>query len=168
VLCVSSPPADLKAECATRAGRAAFNTGVAQYQAYRPIKLVIASRSQMTAAGIKKASATKQQMLTALTKQFTAAIEAGDPEYLAAATYYIGLAQWQYGNFLKGVQLPASLSDAERTAAAQGAAGQAAGYYTEAQKTWQALVDKADQQKIANKWVDMARDGVHGQVPNDL
>ena len=84
VLCASTPPANLKADCATRAGRAAFTSGVTQYRSYRPIKLVIASRSQLTAAGIKKASATKQQMLVALTKEFTLAIEAGDPEYLAA------------------------------------------------------------------------------------
>jgi TolA-binding protein len=168
VLCASTPPASLKADCATRAGRTAFRAGVAEYQEYRPLKLVIASRTQMTAAGIKKASAHKLQLLSVLTNQFTVAIEAGDPEYLAAATYYIGLAQWQYGNFLKDVQLPAKLSDEERTAASQGAAGQAQGYYTQAQKTWQALVDKATQQNIANKWVDMARDGVHGQVPNDL
>jgi hypothetical protein len=168
VLCASTPPASLKSDCATRAGKAAFAAGVAEYQEYRPIKLVISSRSQMTAAGIKKASARKQQLLGVLTKQFTGAIEAGDPEYLAAATYYIGLSQWQYGNFLKNAQLPASLSDAEREAASQGAATQAQGYYNQAQATWQALVDKAAQQKIANKWVDMARDGVHGQVPNDL
>jgi hypothetical protein len=103
-----------------------------------------------------------------LTKTFTRAIQAGDPEYLAAATYYIGVAQWEYGNFLKNVELPSSLSDAERTAATQGAAGQATAYYTQAQKTWQALIDKAAQQKIANKWIDMARDAVQGKVPDDL
>jgi hypothetical protein len=29
-------------------------------------------------------------------------------------------------------------------------------------------VDKAAQEKIANKWVDMAKDGVQGKVPDDL
>ena len=46
VLCASTPPDNLKADCAKRAGRAAFTTGVSQYQAYRPIKLVIASRAR--------------------------------------------------------------------------------------------------------------------------
>jgi tetratricopeptide (TPR) repeat protein len=168
VLCTANAPADLKAECAARAGEAAFSAGVAQFLKYRPVKLVIASRGQLTAAGVKRASANKQQLLTALTKDFTRAIEAGDPQYLAAATYYIGVAQWEYGNFLKDVQLPASLSDAERLAAADGAAKQAEAYYSQAQKTWQALVDKAAQEKIVNKWVDMAKDGVQGKVPDDL
>ena len=78
------------------------------------------------------------------------------------------MAQWEYGNFLKDVQLPASLSDAERAGAADGAAKQAEAYYSQAQKTWQALVDKAAQEKIVNKWVDMAKDGVQGKVPDDL
>ncbi len=167
-LCTENAPADLKADCAARAGQAAFSAGVAQFLKYRPVKLVIASRGQLTAVGVKRASANKQQLLTALTKDFTRAIEAGDPQYLAAATYYIGVAQWEYGNFLKDVQLPASLSDAERLAAADGAAKQAEAYYSQAQKTWQALVDKAAQEKIVNKWVDMAKDGVQGKVPDDL
>ena len=167
-LCTANTPADLKADCAARAGQAAFSAGVAQFLKYRPVKLVIASRAQLTAAGVKRASAYKQQLLAALTKEFTLAIEAGDPQYLAASTYYIGVAQWEYGNFLKDVQLPASLSDAERLAAADGAAKQGEAYYAQAQKTWQALVDKAAQEKIANKWVDMAKDGVQGKVPDDL
>jgi cellulose synthase operon protein C len=167
-LCTENAPAELKADCAARAGEAAFSAGVAQFLKYRPVKLVIASRGQLTAAGVKRASANKQLLLTALTKDFTRAIEAGDPQYLAAATYYIGVAQWEYGNFLKDVQLPASLSDAERLAAADGAAKQAEAYYSQAQKTWQALVDKAAQEKIVNKWVDMAKDGVQGKVPDDL
>ena len=97
-------------------------------------ELVIAKTSQLTAAGVKRASAPKLELLNALTKTFTRAIEAGDPEYLSAATYYIGVAQWEYGNFLKDVQLPASLTDAERAAAAQGAAGQAGGYYDQAKR----------------------------------
>jgi TolA-binding protein len=167
-VCTVTPAAEFKADCATRAGRAAFAEGVAQFQRYRPMHLVISRASQLTALGVKRAAAPKLELLTALTKTFTRAIQAGDPEYLAAATYYIGVAQWEYGNFLKNVELPSSLSDAERTAATQGAAGQATAYYTQAQKTWQALIDKAAQQKIANKWIDMARDAVQGKVPDDL
>jgi len=168
VLCTATPPAELKSDCATRAGRAAFAEGVVQFQRYRPMRLVITRATQLTALGVKRASAPKLELLTALTKTFTRAIEAGDPEYLAAATYYIGVAQWEYGNFLKNVQLPKALSDAERTAATQGAATQADAYYAQSQKTWQALIDKATQQKIANKWIDMARDAVQGKVPSDL
>ncbi len=167
-LCTATPPAYLRADCAARAGRAAFAQGVQEFERYRPMRFVIAKTSQLTALGVKRASAPKLELLNALTKTFTRAIETGDPEYLSAATYYIGVAQWEYGNFLKNVQLPASLTDAERTAAAQGAAGQAGSYYGQANKTWQALVDKAAQQKISNKWIDMTRDGLQGKVPDDL
>jgi hypothetical protein len=117
---------------------------------------------------VKRASAHKQALLAVVTKDLTKAIEAGDPTYLAASTFYIGVAQWEYGNFLKNVKLPASLTDAERGAATQGAAQQAEGYYAQARKTWQALLDKAAQQHIANKWIDMTRDALQGKVPNDL
>ena len=167
-LCTATPPAYLRADCAARAGRAAFAQGVQEFERYRPMRFVIAKTSQLTALGVKRASAPKLELLNALTKTFTRAIETGDPEYLSAATYYIGVAQWEYGNFLKNVQLPASLTDAERTAAAQGAAGQAGSYYGQANKTWQALVDKAAQQKISNKWIDMTRDALQGKVPDDL
>jgi len=85
---------------------------------------------------------------------------------LAAGSYYVGYAQWEYGNFLKNVQLPKSLSDAERTAAAAGAGQQAQAYYVQAQKTWAALVDKAGADGIKNAWIDLARDGTQGKVPD--
>ncbi len=167
VLCTASPPAELRADCATRAGRAAFAAGLEAFRTYRPLRLVIATPAQLTAAGVKRAAARKQELLAIVTRDFTRAIESGDPGYLAAGTYYIGLAQWEYGTFLASVQLPASLSDAERAAARQGAARQADVYYQQAKATWQALVDKAGQQGIANQWVDRARDGVRGTVADD-
>jgi tetratricopeptide (TPR) repeat protein len=161
-----NPPAELKGDCAARAGRSAFDAGLAEFLRYRDVKLVIATRAQLTAVGVKRASALKQKMLGSVTDDFTKAIESGDPQYLAAGSYYVGYAQWEYGNFLKNVQLPKSLSDAERTAAAAGAGQQAQAYYTQAEKTWTALVDKATQAGIANAWIDLARDGTTGKVPD--
>ena len=161
-----NPPPELKGDCATRAGRAAFDAGLAEFLRYRDVKLVIATRAQLTAVGVKRASALKQKMLGTVTDQFTKAIESGDPQYLAAGSYYVGYAQWEYGNFLKNVQLPKSLSDAERTAASNGAGQQAQAYYAQAQKTWGALVDKATQDGIKNAWIDLARDGTTGKVPD--
>jgi len=161
-----NPPPELKGDCAARAGRAAFDAGLAEFLRYRDVKFVIATRAQLTATGVKKASALKQKMLGTVTSEFTKAIESGDPQYLAAGSYYVGYAQWEYGNFLKNVQLPKSLSDAERTAASAGAGQQAQAYYTQAQKTWAALVDKAGQDGINNAWISLARDGTQGKVPD--
>ena len=54
--------------------------------------------------GFKPASVTG--MLKTMSDHFTKAIQTGSPLYLAAATYYIGLAQWEYGDFVKHVRLP--------------------------------------------------------------
>lgn len=166
-LCSQTPvPAELKGDCAARAGRAAFTTAMAQFMKYRAIKLVIPTVSQLTAAGVKRASKPKLDMLAVVTRDFTTVIESGDPNYIAAGSYYIGLAQWEYGNFLNHVILPRSLSDADRQAATAGAGQQATAYYTQGQKTWQALLDKADHDNIKNKWIDLARDGVQGRIPD--
>jgi tetratricopeptide (TPR) repeat protein len=160
-----NPPPEIKGDCARRTGQAAFDLGLAQFVKYRSLRLVIPSRGQLTAAGVKRASAAKQKALAEVTTTFTKAIASGDPEYLSAGTYYVGLSQWEYGNFLKHVNLPSSLSDAERQAATAGASQQAEAYYAEAKKTWQALLDKATQQSIKNRWIDFARDGTQGTVP---
>jgi TolA-binding protein len=159
-------PAELKGDCAKRAGRAAFATGVAQFMKYRAMRLVIPSVASLTAAGVKRLSKPKLDALALVTRDFTQAIESGDPDYIAAGSYYIGLAQWEYGNFLKNVVLPRSLSDADRQAASAGAAQQGQAYYLQAQKTWQALLDKATRDNIKNKWIDLAGDGVQGKVPD--
>ncbi len=164
-----APPPELRPRCAVRSARVTFAAAVSAYHAYRPIKLVIPTRAQLTAAGVKRASAKKQEMLAALTRDFTKVIESGDPELLSAASFYVGAAQWDYGTFLRDVQLPPSLSDAERTAAAQGAAQQAEAYFTQAKETWAGLTEKAKSDLFTNKWVDRAHDAlVNGQVPNDL
>jgi TolA-binding protein len=166
-LCASAtPPAELKGDCARRAGHSAFEYGLAQFMKYRALKLVIPSRAQLTAAGVKRASAAKQKMLADVTQEFTKAITSGDPESIAGGTYYIGLAQWEYGNFLKNVTLPASLSDAERQAATAAAAQQATTYFTQAQTIWQELLTKAARESIKNEWIDLARDGTQGKVPD--
>ena len=87
---------------------------------YKAVRLVIPSKAQLNAAGVARASRKKQQMLKAMSSHFTKAIQAGSPLYLAAATYYVGLAQWEYGDFLKNVRLPGNLTAAERTAATTG------------------------------------------------
>ncbi len=168
-LCRSSPPEELQPRCARQAGQAAFATGVTEFHSYRAIALVIATRSQLTAAGLKRASARKQELLAALSRDFSKAITSGDPELLSAATFYIGAAQWAYGDFLRDVHLPASLTDAERAAAQQGAAQQAAAYYDQAKATWADLLAKATEEGFTNVWVDRARAAVTtGEVPHDL
>ena len=167
------PTADIRAVCAGRTAAAAFQRGLAQWPTYRAERLVIPSRARLTAAGVRSASARKQQLLRSMVANFEAAIRTGNPEYLAAATYYVGMAQWEYGNFLKNVQLPDGLSDEERTAAAQGSARQAEEYYENARKVWRALVEKAnDDAELKNsdramRWVNLANDAVRGDVPEN-
>jgi TolA-binding protein len=164
------PSEDLQAECASRVAERSFQQGVATFGEYQPLKLVITSKSQLTAAGVTKASRQKQQLLRQLTSELTGAIKSGVPQYLAAASYYVGLAQWEYGNFLKNVQLPSNLTDAEQTQAQQGAAQQAEQYYAAAKQLWQELVQRAEStpaignDAAARPWIDRARNAVQGNV----
>jgi TolA-binding protein len=164
------PSEDLQSTCAASVAERSFNQGVATFSRYQPIKLTISSKSQLTAAGVARASREKQALLKQLTSDFASAIKSGVPQYLAAASYYVGLAQWEYGDFLKNVQLPDNLTDAERTQAQQGAAQQAEQYYAAAKQIWQELVQRAEQtQAIANDpaakpWIDRARNAVQGNV----
>jgi TolA-binding protein len=164
-LCTTNPTGDLRAQCAGRIGDQELRAGVAMFPQYQAVKLVIPSKAQLTAAGVQRASAQKQQLLRDMSAHFTKAIESGSPLPLSAATFYVGLAQWEYGNFVKNVQLPAGLTDAERTQAVAGSERQAAQYYDAARKTWQALLDKAQQQQIDNEWVTRAREAIAGNVP---
>jgi TolA-binding protein len=164
------PTADMRAECAGRVAARAFQTGVETYRRYAALTLRIPSKAQLTQAGVNRASRDKQALLRQLTAQFADVIRSGVPEYLAAASYYVGLAQHNYGDFLKNVQLPENLTEAERTAAQQGAAQQAEQYYSAAKQVWQELVQRAestpqikDDPKAA-PWVDRARAAVQGNV----
>jgi len=164
-LCASSPGADLRATCSARVGERELRAGIAMFPAYQAERLVIPSKAQLTAAGVQRASARKQRMLREMTDHFTKAIESGSPLHLAAASYYVGLAQWEYGNFVKNVELPAGLTDAERSTATSGSERQAAQYYDAARKTWQSLLDKAQLDRFDNEWVARARDAIAGNVP---
>jgi cellulose synthase operon protein C len=164
-LCATNPRGELRVECAARIGEQEVRAGVALFPQYQALKLVIPSRAQLTAAGVQRASARKQQLLRQISDQFTKAIQSGSPLHIAAATYYIGFAQWDYGNFVKNVQLPGGLTDEERATAITGSERQATQYYDAARKTWQALIDKAQQEGIANDWVTRARGALAGSVP---
>jgi hypothetical protein len=96
---------------------------------------------------------------------FTRAIQSGAPEWLAAATFYVGLAQWEYGEFLKNVQLQASLNEEQRAAAQAGSAQQAEQNYVAARSTWNSLLEKAQTEGFSNVWVDRAREALAGNVP---
>ena len=164
-LCANNPAPELRSTCASRVGEEAFRLGVAMFPGYQAERLVISSKAQLNAAGVQRASARKQQLLKEMSDYFTRAIASGSPVHLSAASFYVGLAQWEYGNFLKNVQLPFGLTDEERTAATTGSERQATQYYDAARKTWQALLDKAAQEKIDNEWVTRARDALAGNVP---
>jgi tetratricopeptide (TPR) repeat protein len=164
-LCTSNPAGELRAQCAARVGEQEFRAGVAMFPRYQAVKLVIPRKAQLTAAGVQRASAQKQQILRDMSAHFTKSIESGSPLHLAGSTYYLGLAQWEYGNFVKNVQLPSGLTDEERTQAIAGSERQATQYYDAARKTWQALLDKAQRDKIDNGWVTLAREAVAGNVP---
>jgi TolA-binding protein len=164
-LCTSTPTADLRSACASRIGEQEFRAGAAMFPQYKSVRLVIASRAQLNAAGVARASLPKQQILRAMSDHFTKAIETGSPLHLAAATFYIGLAQWEYGDYVKNVQLPSGLTDAERASATAGSERQASQYYDAARMTCQALIDKAQKEKIDNEWVTRTREALAGNVP---
>jgi len=161
--CVRPTP-EFKATCAERLGEEEFRAGAALYAQYKPLTLNIPSRLNLTRKGVERLSAPKRRLLSAMTGHFTRSIGSGSPLWLAASSYFVGLAQWEYGNYLKNVQLPADLTGEQLSAAQAGASQQADQYFNDARKTWQTLVDKATQDKIANAWVDRAKAALGGTV----
>jgi len=161
--CVKPTP-EFKATCAERLGEEEFRAGAALYAQYKPLTLNIPSRLNLTRKGVERLSAPKRRLLSAMTGHFTRSIGSGSPLWLAASSYFVGLAQWEYGNYLKNVQLPADLTGEQLSAAQAGASQQADQYFNDARKTWQTLVDKATQDKIANAWVDRAKAALGGTV----
>jgi tetratricopeptide (TPR) repeat protein len=163
----------LRGVCAERSAERAFEQGRATFETYRGETLRIGAVGQLNQAGVRRASQRKQQLLRQLTQQFTRAIETGNPRYLAASTYYIGLAQWEYGRFLENVELPAGLSDEQREQALAGARNQAQEFYNQARATWQALIEKAGAEEAlandpgAREWLDRARQAAEGNVPTE-
>jgi TolA-binding protein len=160
----------MRAECASRVADRSFRAGVAVFSQYEPIKLRIASKSQLTANGVARASREKQALLKELGTDFAAAIKSGVPSYLAAGSYYVGLAQWNYGQFLKDVELPDNLTDDERAAAQRGAEQQSQQYFNAAKQVWQELVQRAQStpaignDPAAKAWVQRAQDALQGNV----
>jgi TolA-binding protein len=157
------PPAGLEQVCAARLGAQAYREGMAQWDRYAAMKLEIKSKSQLNVAGVQKASAEKVAALRAINAHFTKAVASGSPEWVAAATFQSGLAQWYYGVFLRDAELPADLTDAQRTAASGGSKQQAQAYFDGAMKIWQALVEKAGTEKFENEWVERARGALRGE-----
>ena len=158
------PSAPLKADCAARAGGAAFRSAMAYWPKYQAMTLVIPKKGNLTKAGVARLSKPKADLLGKMTVDFKKAIASGSPEWVSAASYYAGLAQWDYGNFLANVTLPAELTDEERNAATAGAARLAEQYYQASSKLWKALVDKAAQDSLTNVWVDRAKAALDGKV----
>jgi tetratricopeptide (TPR) repeat protein len=148
--------------CAERAGTRAFRDGMAQWERYAALKLEIKTRAQLTQAGVAQASLPKVQALRALNAQFTKAVASGAPEWVAAGTFQSGQAQWYYGLFLRDVSLPPDLTEGQRTAASGGSKQQAQAYFDGAVKIWQALVEKAAQEKFDNDWVTKAKAALKG------
>lgn len=168
-LCTRPTP-EIRGQCAARVAEGHFRRGGALWDRYRSLRFVIPSKAQLTAAGVQRAQRQKQAVLREMTTHFTNAIKTGNARWLAAATYHLGLAQWEYGNFLRNVQLPDGLTPEERQAGEQGAAQQAEQFFAAARKTWQSLVEKAEQERgefeaEARDWVERAREALRGNVP---
>jgi TolA-binding protein len=170
-LCARPTP-EIRAQCAARVAEGHFRRGVALWPRYRSLRFVIPSKAQLTAAGVQRAQRQKQAVLREMSTHFTNAIRTGNARWLAAATYHLGLAQWEYGSFLRNVQLPSGLTPEEQQAGEQGAAQQAERFFEDARKTWQSLVEKAEQEQAgfgteAADWVERAREALRGNVPSD-
>jgi hypothetical protein len=158
------PTEAIRATCSERTGESEFRSGEALWPKYASVKLVIAKRASLTRVGVQRLSEPKRELLARMSGHFTKSIASGAVQWVSASSYYAGLAQWEYGNYLANVQLPADLTPEQRQAAQAGSARQAEQYYTAANKLWQALVDKAAKDKFDNPWVQRAKDALQGKV----
>jgi hypothetical protein len=170
-MCVRPTP-EIRGQCAARVAEGHFRRGAALWSRYRSLRFVIPTKAQLTAAGVQRAQRQKQAVLREMTTNFTNAIKTGNARWLAASTYHVGLAQWEYGTFLRNVQLPDGLTPEERQAGEQGAAQQAEQFFAAARKTWQSLVEKAEQERgefetEGRDWIERAREALRGNVPSD-
>ena len=156
------PTEEIRDLCAERAARVYFEAGQRLWPQYDALELRITGT--LTTAAVNRASAQKLQLRNRMLGQFQQAIETGHPLYLSGATYYAGLAQWEYGNFLRDVQLPASMPAEQQEAARQAAAQQAEEFYAEARNIWQALLERAQQENINNEWIERTRAALRGDV----
>src|SRR5204862_396964 len=60
------PSEGMEAECSSRVAERSFSQGVSTFGEYQPLKLTISSKSQLTAAGVQRASREKQMLLRQL------------------------------------------------------------------------------------------------------
>jgi hypothetical protein len=166
------PTAEIRGQCVARIAEGHFRRGAALWTRYQSLRFVIASKAQLTAAGVQRAQRQKQAVLREMSTHFTNAIKTGNARWLAASTYHLGLAQWEYGTFLRNVQLPEGLTPEEQQAGEQGAAQQAEQFFEAARKTWQSLVEKAEAERgefeaEGRDWIERAREALRGNVPAD-
>jgi hypothetical protein len=174
-MCAQNPTAN-RDLCAAYRARQALQSAVALFEPYRRINFVIRNKNQVSSpAALRAVQAPKQQALQRLAQRLSDVIKTGVPEQLAAATFYLGLAQWDYGNYLKNIQLPATgFTDEERAAATEGAAKLAEQEYARARSTWQALLTKVDAEEAlrndpgAQRWLALARGALAGDVPAEV
>ena len=161
--------------CGAYRARLAFEAAAATFEPYRRIQFTIRNKNQVaSAAALRTVQAPKRTSLQRLAARLKTVIDMGIAEYTAGATFYTGLAQWEYGNYLKNIQLPATgFTDEERAAATEGAAKLAEQEYANARAIWQALITKAEAEEAlrndpgAQKWLQLARDAIAGNVPSE-
>lgn len=155
-----------EAERKTARAAALFNAAIEPWAEYQSLKFSFTSKAQITAAGVQRAQADKQRIGKRMTALLKNVIATGDAKYASAATYYLGMSEWEYGNFLKNVQLPDGLTDDERKSIETRVADLAQPRYDAAQTVWKQLVDKATADSIDNEWVTRAKEALEGNVPD--
>jgi hypothetical protein len=161
-------------DCASFRAEEGFRRALDAYRQYNDVELVITTRNQLiTPAALQQAQARKRTLLRQLEPQLRTVINTGIPEYLAAATFYLGLAQWEYGDYLRNIDIRVSgLTDEERAAVRRRAEQTAEQEFSRAREIWQALVDKAQQEEAlrddpeAQRWLRLTRDAINGNVPS--
>ena len=163
-------------DCASYRAEAAMRRARDMYRQYDDVELVITNRAQTTSqASLQQAQARKKALLQQLGQQLQSVIRTGVPEYVAAGGYLLGLAQWEYGVYLRDVDVRvAGMSEADRETFRARAAEAAEKEFATARASWQALLDKAQQEAAlrddakARRWLDLAREAIGGSVPSTL
>ena len=164
-----NPSAPLKADCAARAGEAAFRAGVAYWPKYQAMTARHPQEGEPH-EGRRRAAVEAQ---AGPAREDDGGLQEGDRERIAGVgvgrrATTPGSRSGTTANFLANVTLPAELTDEERNAATAGAARLAEQYYQASNKLWKTLVDKAAQDSLTNAWVDRAKaalDGQGGRLP---
>ena len=155
------------AERAEARAAALFADAVALWPEYQELRFTFTSARQLNKAGVQRAQAEKQRVGRRLTDILKRVIATKNARYASAATYYLGMTEWDYGTFLKNVELPATLTDEERAAAEQAVAALAQERFDAAQTVWRQLIESAAAASppIENEWITRAREALDGNVP---